>query len=395
MKEKYKRVKNQRADWKRAYNELAESNAQSTQIPDDVEEDDEIMEIDGDNVPENSEGLRAEVASLETSLSELKEKYKRVKSEKTDWKRAYREVADSLREESSTNAPSTRMPDDQEADDESSEDDGEVDTDDGDEDTDGTPDDIEENDESSEDGEEDADEEPATFENAAAETSVTGPPTMSAYRQHMTSQLLPVVVDRSKFSDLAIDKGLGFNLHSYLGQSQGSWIFLNHILYLPGRLVELSGLDLLVAFGPTNRYNRQSQKWVEGSDLAILDGATREVFMAKNKQIIYAGSYKCHDLSPVNPEGVNRPGSVSGSEIIDAALGIPRPSNYKEIIRKHFPDGNITIEAVGLRCVGFNHQLYESLRQRFEALDAKKKRKAEKQNEKGKGTKRRKVKGNN
>jgi hypothetical protein len=40
-----------------------------------------------------------------------------------------------------------------------------------------------------------------------------------------------------------------------------------------------------------------------GSDLDTLHGGTRELFMDCNHWVMYAGTYKCHDLREVYPEG--------------------------------------------------------------------------------------------
>jgi hypothetical protein len=60
-------------------------------------------------------------------------------------------------------------------------------------------------------------------------------------------------------------------------------------------------------------------------------------------------------------------------------LGVPRPLNDVQIIKQRYLKG-IKVEATGLQCVGFNMELYESLRQRFAD---QKKRKAEKEDLRG------------
>ncbi|KAJ6553121.1 hypothetical protein B0H19DRAFT_1155695 [Mycena capillaripes] len=80
---------------------------------------------------------------------------------------------------------------------------------------------------------------------------------------------------------------------------------------------------------------------------------------------MYAGSYKCHDLRVVQPEGTGVLSKISLAEIMDVALGAPLPPNRAEIIQQQYPDGSIRVYATGLQCVGFNTQLYDSLRRRF------------------------------
>ncbi|KAK7027812.1 hypothetical protein R3P38DRAFT_3521027 [Favolaschia claudopus] len=52
-------------------------------------------------------------------------------------------------------------------------------------------------------------------------------------------------------------------------------------------------------------------------------------------------------------------------DIVEAALGFRRPKHFKNILGKCFPDGNVKVTATGLQCVGFNTQLYTSLRHKL------------------------------
>ncbi|KAJ6501005.1 hypothetical protein DFH09DRAFT_1102694 [Mycena vulgaris] len=121
-----------------------------------------------------------------------------------------------------------------------------------------------------------------------------------------------------------------------------------------------------IAFGPSHRYDRGTSKWVEGSDLTRLHGGIRELFVKRVDSI-----FLC-------PAGTTLPSGISEREIADAALGLPRPQGYVNIIKQCYPDGNIKVVATGLQCVGFNKQLYDSLRKRFaQDLTAQTKRKAD------------------
>ncbi|KAJ7214793.1 hypothetical protein C8J57DRAFT_1255662 [Mycena rebaudengoi] len=105
--------------------------------------------------------------------------------------------------------------------------------------------------------------------------------------------------------------------------------------------------------------------WIEGSDLDSLHGGTRELFMIRKDWILYVGTYKCHDLRGLAPKGTPKPSHISTKEILDATVGIPTPPEVQPIIKYMFPDGIIKVVATGLQCVGFNQQLYDSLRRRF------------------------------
>ncbi|KAJ6580357.1 hypothetical protein DFH09DRAFT_1360503 [Mycena vulgaris] len=181
---------------------------------------------------------------------------------------------------------------------------------------------------------------------------------------------------------------LNRNLHAFLSQDPTAKRLLNHVLYLPKRIVNLKTHQFL-AFGPSHRYERATDQWIEGSDLISFNGGTRELFIKWSDFILYVGTYKCHDLRTLCPAGTNPPKEISEREIADAALGVPRPQKYIDIIKECYPDGKIKVVATGLQCVGFNHELYDSLRRQFNhdrALEAK--RKAEDQG--SRDTKRRK-----
>ncbi|KAJ7500220.1 hypothetical protein B0H11DRAFT_1996685 [Mycena galericulata] len=184
------------------------------------------------------------------------------------------------------------------------------------------------------------------------------------YRKYMAT--LPLPENFPQFTQLDPIGYKDSNLHAYLAQDATTKSFLNHILYLPGRTTHISGVDHnYLAFGPTQRYQRATKKWTQGSDLSGFYGGTRELFVNRKEFIVYMGSYKCHDLSALCPGGTSMPSFLSEQEIIDAALGIPWPTGHVKIIKQCFPDGVVRVEATGLQCVGFNHQLYDSLRRMF------------------------------
>ncbi|KAJ7301274.1 hypothetical protein DFH08DRAFT_827685 [Mycena albidolilacea] len=66
----------------------------------------------------------------------------------------------------------------------------------------------------------------------------------------------------------------------------------------------------------------------------------------------------------------------SKAEIMDAALGVPRPPNHVQIIKQCYPGEEIQVTVTGLQCVGFNTELYNSLRSLPDDLRKIEKRKA-------------------
>ncbi|KAJ7795419.1 hypothetical protein B0H14DRAFT_2532347, partial [Mycena olivaceomarginata] len=165
------------------------------------------------------------------------------------------------------------------------------------------------------------------------------------------------------------------SLHAYLSQNPTSSRFLNRMLYLPRRLVSLSDFSYL-AYGPTYRYECATKTWVEGSDLSGFHGRTRELFVQNENFIVYAGTYKCYDLSPLHPKGIDPPPCINKGEIIDTAMGVPRPQDHASLMKQRYPGGKIKVTATGLQCVGFSMELYESLRHRFAICSKKEEGKA-------------------
>ncbi|KAJ7168872.1 hypothetical protein C8R46DRAFT_1092728 [Mycena filopes] len=153
------------------------------------------------------------------------------------------------------------------------------------------------------------------------------------------------------------------NLHGYLSEDAASKSVLNHALYLPKRLWHMFGFQY-VAYGPTHRYDRIAGNWTEGSDLTSFHGGTRELFVDAKEFMVYIGTYRCHDLGPLEPNGTSLPSHISLPEIMDAALGVPWPPGHATIMKQRYPDG-VRVSATGLQCVGFNMQLYDALRKRF------------------------------
>ncbi|KAF8155185.1 hypothetical protein K438DRAFT_357589 [Mycena galopus ATCC 62051] len=198
---------------------------------------------------------------------------------------------------------------------------------------------------------------------------------LAKYENYMHD--LPFPENPPPFGPLKLDPVCSshHNLHGFIAQNPSTQRFLNHVLHLPRRLVPLSSFNYL-AYGPTSRYDRTTNTWSEGSDLIGVHGGTRELFVNTTKLTVYVGTYKCHDLRPLHPGGTSYAAHISSGEIVDAALGVPRPHGDADIIRQRYPDGTITVEATGLQCIGFNTELYDSLRQRFAEEGLKGKRKA-------------------
>nr|GAT50447.1 predicted protein [Mycena chlorophos] len=154
------------------------------------------------------------------------------------------------------------------------------------------------------------------------------------------------------------------NLFEYLAQDATTQSFLPDVFFLPGRVMTTSDMNML-AFGPSSIYDRKDGCWRAGSDLRELQESQHEVFIEKGnaltKNIFYMGTFQFHDLSALYTQKVMTPHTIAESVLIDAALGVPRPSGWQDLIRNKFTQGFISVDVMGLHCVGFNRTLYDAL----------------------------------
>ncbi|KAJ7351262.1 hypothetical protein DFH08DRAFT_1078368 [Mycena albidolilacea] len=201
---------------------------------------------------------------------------------------------------------------------------------------------------------------------------------IAKYREFLTGLPLPERPPPAPPSNLDAVCSITTNLHGYLSEDPTARRQAHNPCL--SRIISGAGLNYL-AYGPTSRYERATDTWSAGSDLIGFHGGTRELFVNINSSIVYVGTYRCHDLRPLQLKGTNPPKCISAAEIIKVALGVPRPPNHVQIMKQHYSRG-IEVEATGLQCVGFNMELYESLRRRF-TNDSRKKRKLEKQDLRG------------
>ncbi|KAJ6553144.1 hypothetical protein B0H19DRAFT_158602 [Mycena capillaripes] len=297
---------------------------------------------------ESSEELEGRIGSLKEKLSNAKAQYRTVKTEKEEIQQTLREMIDlveSLQEEVEENAESVKMMEN-----------------------------VSKRLEEAEEARIDLHERCISLEGIIAQLSdKRGRKPVSEmaeahakYRDYMKGLHGPENPPPSHPSTLEPVCYHKNNLHGYLAQDPNAKSFLNHILYLPKRIRQAGDLNY-IAYAPTHRYERATGTWIEGSDLASFHGGTRELFITSKEFVVYAGTYKCHDLCAVEPEGSGVPGQISTPEIMEAALGVPLPPKAEraKIIGQQYPDGLIRVYATGLQCVGFNIQLYDSLRRRF------------------------------
>ncbi|KAF7306216.1 hypothetical protein MIND_00412100 [Mycena indigotica] len=189
--------------------------------------------------------------------------------------------------------------------------------------------------------------------------------------QKLVPQANKVIVARSEDIHCATD-----NLFAFLAQDPSTQSFMNNVLYLPHRLLSCAPRNY-IAFAPSARYNDTRCKWEDGSDLAVLAGSTRELFVVVTRQnertyedvIAYAGTYLCHDLGrAAYPPGTKPPRSVPDAAILEVAFGMKTTQDDIDItplIKQRFPSGTIDIEVMGLQLVGYNMKLCDALKGRL------------------------------
>ncbi|KAJ7049084.1 hypothetical protein C8F01DRAFT_1266122 [Mycena amicta] len=157
------------------------------------------------------------------------------------------------------------------------------------------------------------------------------------------------------------------NLFALLAQNPSTASFMNHILFLPQRVIPCVN-NGFIAFGPRSRYDPVQKKWTPGSDLRLCKGR-RELFVIvegeKNRAFVaYAGTYLCHPLRESYPPRTKQPQSIPEFAIVDVAFGVPSKlsaENVRILINAKYPAGFIDVEAMGLELVDFNHALHDAL----------------------------------
>ncbi|KAJ7101850.1 hypothetical protein C8R43DRAFT_242504 [Mycena crocata] len=129
----------------------------------------------------------------------------------------------------------------------------------------------------------------------------------------------------------------------------------------------------VLVFAPTHEYWYETDTWAVSTKMAGYLGKEFDFFINQGSHVYYVGTYKVHSLRTVHPPGSRITSDVSQAAIL-RATGLS--AHLKEKITECFADGEIKTECFGLQCVGFDQQLYDSLRQRFKAGAGAGKRKA-------------------
>ncbi|KAJ6569186.1 hypothetical protein B0H19DRAFT_691732 [Mycena capillaripes] len=191
------------------------------------------------------------------------------------------------------------------------------------------------------------------------------------YTRYMKSEF-PVPANQPTLKDLE-------PIHRASGAQALDIFLVNNIhrqrrtLYCPKRSLWCGapGAHVLV-FAATCEYSKSGP-----TRMALNCGQQFDLFMNKGEMVYYVGIYEVLSLREVHPPGARIPTDVSRVAIV-RGMGIhPGPEGkVNEKIRECYPDGDIRTECFGLRVIGFDHKLYENLREDLMSGDGDKKRKA-------------------
>ncbi|KAJ7753012.1 hypothetical protein B0H16DRAFT_1887132 [Mycena metata] len=171
---------------------------------------------------------------------------------------------------------------------------------------------------------------------------------------------------RPDFASLQPIAKTGTDLPAYFASDSVCAGYVDRILYMPRRTISTSDTRLhALAFSPTERYNPTRRSWSVATEIPILNGHWRELFVDVGDWVIYAGTYRCHDLRYLCPGGTPPPELVSSLEMLRAAnLWELEPADRTRAINALAPSGILPADCLGLQCIGFNTTLYEALKRR-------------------------------
>lgn len=142
------------------------------------------------------------------------------------------------------------------------------------------------------------------------------------------------------------------------------------MLYVPGRLTWCTASKHhALAFGPMFAVDSEKMIWKENSVFNSLYGQTVELFYNCKDLIYYGGQYKCHNNRQNNPDGDLVQKETSAFELADVTITVNSGPGKQEALRKMifhlYIGGILKTEILGLQCVGFDDELYNTLVKRF------------------------------
>ena len=156
-----------------------------------------------------------------------------------------------------------------------------------------------------------------------------------------------------------------------------------------------------VGLGPLHVFDEEKDIWIKKSIFTGIYGKTLTLFYLWKGYIYYGGLYKVINMRAWNPEGASlRPKSAVSTCLSESPTNIkgtyvslflfskspwaladttiqnrvnlsttPARCWVKDVIAKMYQDEVLNVEHLGLQCVGFDHQVYKSLRSFFEVSE--------------------------
>ncbi|KAF7293320.1 hypothetical protein HMN09_01211500 [Mycena chlorophos] len=182
---------------------------------------------------------------------------------------------------------------------------------------------------------------------------------------------LEIGFTRPAVADLVPICGSADNLFAILGANATARIALPDILHLRHRTVFTPSPEgHLVGFGPRAYFDSQTQSFATGvpSDLLRMwhEKKVKEVFVESpdRRYTVYAGTYAF--VEPQAPCVTHLwrfedRRAAAPEELAELAFQGPVPPDWRALVHAQFGDKGFKVEAVGMRCVGFDWDLYRAL----------------------------------
>ncbi|KDR84492.1 hypothetical protein GALMADRAFT_133777 [Galerina marginata CBS 339.88] len=185
---------------------------------------------------------------------------------------------------------------------------------------------------------------------------------------------LPKYNGRPRVKNIHPVYGQGLDLKAYLALDPRTSRWSTNFLYIPNLLVWCPDLENALAVGPVNIFDESKGKWSKASIFESIDEEKGfALFYASRGMILYGGTYKAINFRKWNSEGCpmyDDSKAVSVGALADATVaktnGARSHSSFISIIKGLYLDKILNVETLGLHCVGFDHNLYARLKERYE-----------------------------
>lgn len=134
-------------------------------------------------------------------------------------------------------------------------------------------------------------------------------------------------------------------------------------MFFPGKSKRTKGPCNWLAFSPF--YVFSGEGWKENSYFPSLDGGCFELLYRRQKEVYYAGTFKCHQTRDWFPVGVRVPSGIACDSVAEGHIALPfkvYKCRERTLVARMYQNGVLRVDCLVLECVGFNHELYTALR---------------------------------